>query len=410
MKVKVKGLVFVGFAAMIFAANAMAANENTVTSKSFTEATYQKKATADYKVSKSDGTWNDLATEVTENGANAVTAGAIKTYVDTAISNAGAPSGDAFELTSHKLDGTSGNTIGSTTASNDTTMYPSAAAVKEYVAGQLEAQNQLDDGEYQPQTQNNYQLGGAGGTWSALSGGFANGTYTTKTADANGVVTIDANATTDGTLPAADANKLPTASAVKTYVDNKATSDLSGKQDKTTATSGYKVGNSDGTWADMGSAVTAATGGYVSVTGGTDGAAVAINIDNSKIDTTVTSGSSNLVTSDAVADAIGDAQTTAGSTYQIKSTAASIGGTDGTWTPVDTSVTSTGTSVPTTTAVYNAIQTATGGNTIPGQNPAVCNNATYNNAPCALVAESDGLHWRTMATADHPGGVDGNAQ
>ena len=45
MKVKVKGLVFVGFAAAIFAANAMAddaADKKTVTSRYFTEQTYQK--------------------------------------------------------------------------------------------------------------------------------------------------------------------------------------------------------------------------------------------------------------------------------------------------------------------------------------------------------------------------------
>lgn len=44
MKVKIKGLVFVGFAAAILSANAMADDTNTVTSKAYTEATYQHKS------------------------------------------------------------------------------------------------------------------------------------------------------------------------------------------------------------------------------------------------------------------------------------------------------------------------------------------------------------------------------
>lgn len=81
MKYKVKGLVFVGFAAAILSANAMAA-DNTVTSRSFTEATYHKKANANYQVSKSDGTWQALGTtlDTSEQGYNpdnAVTAGTI---------------------------------------------------------------------------------------------------------------------------------------------------------------------------------------------------------------------------------------------------------------------------------------------------------------------------------------------
>ena len=132
MKVKVKGLVFVGFAAMIFAANAMAANEDkTVTSRAYTEATYQKKATENYKVSKSDGTWNDLATEVTENGQNAVTAGAIKSYVDSAIE--GVTSGAVYQQKAtanykvSKSDGT-WNDLG-TTLDTDAAGYDSANAV-----------------------------------------------------------------------------------------------------------------------------------------------------------------------------------------------------------------------------------------------------------------------------------------
>ena len=64
MKVNIKGLVFVGFAAVILSANAMAANEDkTVTSKAFTEATYQKKSTG-VSVGNGSGTWTALTQSV----------------------------------------------------------------------------------------------------------------------------------------------------------------------------------------------------------------------------------------------------------------------------------------------------------------------------------------------------------
>ena len=58
MRTKIRGLVFVGFAAAIFAASAHAeqSDAQTVTSKQFTEATYEKKAEA-----LSAGTGNDVA-------------------------------------------------------------------------------------------------------------------------------------------------------------------------------------------------------------------------------------------------------------------------------------------------------------------------------------------------------------
>ena len=90
MKVKVKGLVFVGFAAMIFAANAMAA-DNTVTSKSYVDNKFQtieniqtefteanKNSTTQYpsmsavqaKITEVGGTVNNSTISVTQNGAD----------------------------------------------------------------------------------------------------------------------------------------------------------------------------------------------------------------------------------------------------------------------------------------------------------------------------------------------------
>ena len=93
MKVKVKGLVFVGFAAMIFAANAMAepaaaGNQNTVTSKAYTEATYQHKSSG-ASIGNTGGTWTAVDTAVTEGATSVPTTAAVKTYVDNQVQTAG---------------------------------------------------------------------------------------------------------------------------------------------------------------------------------------------------------------------------------------------------------------------------------------------------------------------------------
>jgi len=84
MKVKIKGLVFVGFAAAILSANAMAANEaQTVTSKAYTEATYQHKSTA-ASIGGENGEWTPLVQSVPDqtSDANASTALSTNAVVD----------------------------------------------------------------------------------------------------------------------------------------------------------------------------------------------------------------------------------------------------------------------------------------------------------------------------------------
>ena len=73
MKVNIKGLVFTGFAAAILSANAMAAGENVVTSKSFTEHTYQHKSTG-ASIGNDSGTWTPLDVTVPEENASSSTA------------------------------------------------------------------------------------------------------------------------------------------------------------------------------------------------------------------------------------------------------------------------------------------------------------------------------------------------
>ena len=67
---------------------------------------------------------------------------------------------------------------------------------------------------------------------------------------------------------------------------------------------------------------------------------------------------------------------------------------------------STSTQYPSAEAVYNAIDNATGGLTIPAQNTNVC-TAQH---PCALVDVAGTLHWYTMAQDGYNGGELGDAQ
>ncbi|MBO4700634.1 MAG: hypothetical protein J5620_02700 [Alphaproteobacteria bacterium] len=170
------------------------------------------------------------------------------------------------EKLSNKLNGTStsGQKIGDLTAGSaagqDQVMYPSAAAVKEYAvaknqgvgtnnanvgkalvvgsSGVLELGNVSVDISGKQPVSTATSVGVAGGTWKNL----ADGTYTTVTTGANNV-NIDVNATTDGTLANADSGetdfaKIPTAGAVKTYVNNALPTTMTGANGTNAGASG----------------------------------------------------------------------------------------------------------------------------------------------------------------------------
>ena len=490
MKCKVKGLVFVGFAAAILAGAAHAAGENIVTSQAYTEATYQHKIKGGTigneiytgkAVIAGTSSGNETYREITDDGTsltpdstNLITEGAVADAIAAVESTV---SGSGYEVTSHKLDGTTGNTIGATTSGengNDTTMYPSAAAVKEYVTDILTDDNNTPGSGYQHTSTADFQVGGANGTWKTVS----NGTYTTAGSDGNGGFKVDVNALNGtGTNNFAnvsggtgeDTNKLPTAAAVKAYVDSKATSDLNGKQDKVAGTNGVAmVGHGDGEWlpvqdttyaeliraqdpndaskyvmrvavkdskiANAGTSISNLANSnaigadnlttawavkeaiaanneaieYASATGDT------ITVDNdfhtiSANTGTVADDAQTLTTGDQVYEYVQGQLTTGGTNghgYQEKSTALSVGGSNGSWVAAASSVTNDATTVPTTAAVYSYVQSQTGGVVIPAQNPSICGANNY--APCALVYEASGPHWRTMATDQHAGGTCGD--
>lgn len=442
MKVNVKGLVFVGFAAAIIAGAAKADDKQIVTSKAFTDATYQAKSTVN-GVGTEGGSWKVLDTTIPSgsNSANndtAPTTAAVKAYVDTVATTAGnaqvkstadfqlggangawntVTDGSNYTKVNSVTTGEGANAVTTVNIDIDPTKVTSSDSLQ---ANSVKLVREQDAKGYadtkQPKVAGTSDLtkgwvGNGDGQWLEVEdttyvevqkGRDANNSKDVMHVALKNMLTSTATTAFDnvgGDTPAtqADNSKLPTAAAIKAYVDNKATADLSGKQDKTGATSGYKVGDSDGAWADMGSAVTAATGGYVSVTGGANGAAVAINIDANKIDTAVTSGSSNLVTSDAVYDALNGAQHANFQTYS--DTAHQISNGAGGWEALDATINATtaaaGTA-PTTGAVKSYVDSAIAAqpsSNIPAQNTSVCTTAT----PCALVAENGRFNWYVMA-------------
>lgn len=175
MKVNVKGLAFVGFAAAIFAASAhadteqeIAAKKKTVTSQYYAEQTYQTKIAGG------------------DNEGKVVVAGA----------TAGSPTYLAFD---------------DTPTANSINLVKSGA-----IQAAIAATTSNANGRQTASTED-FQVGGASGAWKQIKPdsyiGFANGTGN----DA-GKALVTINATTDTTLATENEGKLPTASAVKGYV------------------------------------------------------------------------------------------------------------------------------------------------------------------------------------------------
>ena len=374
MKIKVKGLVFVGFAAAVFAQSALAADGDNkiVTSKQYVDNTFQTLANI------------TTTSEITDNGSNTeavaahwnseaeypsmavlksvkdtvtgMTFSGDQKYIDVATSN-GATSvtldtnnlaSDAAAITStasgdsttpaaqdklvkvsavnayaeakaNKLDGdtTNNNTIAS--HSNDSTAYPSAKAVYDFVTGVVgDYQRELTSeetglyvGTYD--TQNS-------GTWKQIQGGDY--VTITETSTGSGVYTVDvpsakiatANGDITGNIDATAQAKLVTAGAVKSLLDTSAISDSSvatvvpssqavynfvngNYQPKTTGTT-VKVGY-DGNWREL-----TVDSTYMTLNT-TTGAAVGLtNLTSATTDVSSSAGT-KLVTSGVLYDMLG---------------------------------------------------------------------------------------------------------
>ncbi len=220
MKVKIKGLVFVGFAAMIFAANAMAASDNTVTSKTYVDTHFQQKSGA-ASIGNSEGSWTPLDQTIPATGgeSSAPTSAAVRAalanatqvdnFVEDEINDAvttKAPSENAVhDALALKED--AANKVTSVTSASDDTQYPSAKAVYDAL--------------------HNTANVGNGALTVTVDGGTVTGSFAANQADpstiaitglessANKKQTIDTTAT-----PEQKAANYPSQAAVEAYVAN----------------------------------------------------------------------------------------------------------------------------------------------------------------------------------------------
>ena len=167
MKVKIKGLVFVGFAAAILSANAMAANEaQTVTSKAFTEATYQKKSTA-ASIGNSEGTWTNLTQSVTSSSdhTTAPTAKAVYDAIDTAVQ--AIEDGAVYQEKSTVAQQVSDGAGGWQALTKDTTVTENSA--NPVTSGAVYSAINALDNEYQEKSTVAQQVSDGAGGWQALT-------------------------------------------------------------------------------------------------------------------------------------------------------------------------------------------------------------------------------------------------
>lgn len=209
MKFKVKGLVFVGFAAAILSANAaLAASDNTVTSKSYVDTHFQQKSTA-ASIGNSEGNWTPLDASIPASGgeSSAPTSAAVRNalanatqvtnFVSSTITDGvttKAPSEDAVhDALALKED--SNNKVTSMSSESTNAQYPSAKAV-------YDALNGAEHSNFQTYSDTANRVSDGNGGWKAL--GTTLDTTDTDNYDAN-------NAVTAGTIAAAlDANKQAT--------------------------------------------------------------------------------------------------------------------------------------------------------------------------------------------------------
>ncbi len=424
MKVKVKGLVFAGFAAMIFAANAMAANEDkTVTSKAFTEATYAKKANLKQTI---DGT---SATASVDFPSVAAVAGLVgDSYTGTAPVSVDAQThvitvdvadaiasgetglttgGQVHTALADKEDVSNKTQTVAATGSTSDDKYPSETAVRAAITASEQATTYRGD-------TTTITLDTTTNTFSATAGSIASG----NTGLVNGGQVYTALADKEDV-----SNKTQTVAATGSTSDDKYPSETAVRAAITAAAGDYQtksttaqqVSDGAGGWQAL---TTTATPTQDSTTPFTAGGAYTLNqakedVSN-KTQTVAATGSTDddkYPSETAVRAAITAVETAAATAYQDRSEAGEaqyVADGNGGWEALtkDTTVTSGSSNPVTSDAVYNAIQNSTGGLTIPAQNTNVC-TAQH---PCALVDVAGTLHWYTMAQDGYAGGELGDAQ
>lgn len=376
MKVKVKGLVFVGFAAMIFAANAMAV-DNTVTSKDYVDTKFQTIANLSQQGAETGNTLNSnsdttypsekkvaaaleavggtVGTGTLTVNQNSVSAGTFNANAtDSATISILAPDWDSSTgqqaiLNKPTITNVSGDI--DSAVSTDTKVVPTTYAVKQYVDGvESDLQGQIDDLEalgssYQP-VSSSVAVGNGEGNWTALA------------------QTVSSTS---------DHSTAPTAKGVYDYVQSVA-STIDSDMDN------YQLLNQKTD--DIATNATSTTA-YPSTKGVADYVTAQLN-DSSNV------GEGNFTVS-----INGTAQTF--NANQANNTTLTISGlevTSNKAAAINSTNSADSTAYPSTKAVYDAIQDATGGNEIPEMA-----NGCDSTHPCVLTNDTtDGsLVWVPIA-------------
>lgn len=186
-----------------------------------------------------------------------------------------------------------------------------------------------------------------------------------------------------------DTKELPTTYAVQQYVtgaiSTQSTTDAATYQSKSTAADENKVANGAGGWKALGTTLNTTDAGYDAnnaVTAGTIAAALAANQQA----TTYTPGTNVQIVNNEISAT--DTTYTAGSNITISGENNAIAATTG-------AVADAVTTLVTGDAVYDYVQSQTGGNVIPSM-PNTC-TAT---APCALVTVNGTPSWQPIAQAE----------
>lgn len=418
MKVKVKGLVFAGFAAAVFAQSAMAAAPSqpttadlkTVTSKAYVDSKFN--GTAGQVIiqgtDRGDTTYKDVVTVgsgdnnqmIEANNAALPTVSAVKGYVDAAVASGGtaaiqtsvganandyvnfSKSGDTLTVEFDNAVVTAANGV---TSTNDSHLITSGG-VRDYAEAVANKQTSISSVDASNTT--NYPTTGAVYSYAQDQSKRVEATLVPGTGDNPDTytTTIDSSAAND---------TYPTTRNVYEFVTTQiAASDASANnsyQDKlTSGQTGLYVGTysgNDSTWAALEAADTTnahTASNYVTIK--QNGNAYDIDLNSTLVGTTaasVTNGGANLMTGGGVYD-------------YITTNTAGVGDNNGT--PVANFAAANDSKFPTVANVRQYVTEQLHGNVIPAIS-SECTTAATNGGYCALVYGTSGLEWTVMAPA-----------
>lgn len=383
MKINIKGFTFVGFAAAIFAMNAMAAATatNTVTSKSYVDAQdalkQDKDSSTNYKVGQ-NGNWAAMTSAVTaaDGGYITISSGTNGAAV-VGIAADDVKSAYGSGLNSESGDLITESVVAAALAANGGTVNTGILTV---------TQNGVDKGSFNANDSTSPTIAIVAPNWDQSSSDSADYIANKPT------ITNVASDITDAVSTAT--KQLPTAYAVQQYVDGAIDAmgnNVAGDSAYISAT--YDTTTDKTTVSLMSTSVDNA-GQVVSGLNSTTGTKLVTDFtlqENLATKQNLDTVAKYHVSNNGTWTTMGSAVTT-GNANTISVTEDSNDGSVSV-AAVTSSIASNATGLALASDVYNAL----GGNQIPAQDPTVCTAAH----PCALVNEAGALNWRTMAQANY---------